>query len=149
MSQICQYKTPEYYGNRNYEESEIDEGFDLTAFSGFNIKNCDKLIDSFKIKLSKEEKKIIIEEILDFFRRRPINDIYTYKNQFSLIKGNKAYNYKFICLIKKISNEKADIKYGIKELNKTNYSDVKDKREPSFWKKLCDKITPSCFADKN
>ena len=57
MQEICPYKTPENYGNKNdnFEESEIDEGFDLTSYSGFNIKNCDMLIDSFQIKLSEED----------------------------------------------------------------------------------------------
>lgn len=91
--QVCEYKNPENFGNKNnnYEESEIDKGIDFTSYIGFNIKNCDELIDSFSIKLTEEEKEKIIAEILDFYKKRPNNSVYTYKRQFSYIKENKTY----------------------------------------------------------
>ena len=38
--QVCEYKNPENFGNKNnnYEESEIDKGIDFTSYIGFNIK---------------------------------------------------------------------------------------------------------------
>ena len=70
------------------------------------------------------------------------------KKQFSYIKENKTYNYQFICIIKKINDEKADIKYGIKEINISNVSKIKiEENALSFWKELCDRLS-SCFVNE-
>ena len=149
---LCVYKNQDNFEiiNDNFEESEIDKGIDFTSYTGFDIKNCHVLIDSFSIKFTEEEKEKITQEILDFYKTRPNNSFYTYKKQFSYIKENKTYNYQFICVIKKINDEKADIKYGIKEINISSVSSGNIKNEenaPSFWKELCDRIT-SCFANE-
>ena len=120
------------------EESEIDKGFEMRAISGFQIKNCNILIDSFSIKLTEEEKKIIKEEILEFYKKKPNNSTYSYHKKFSLNKENKTYNCEILCVIKKIDDEKADIKYGMKEIEISRISEVNEKNESNCWKIIRD-----------
>ena len=129
MSKVNAYKNTENFGNKyhNFEDSEIDKEFDVTSYTGFEIKNLHILIDSLSIKFTKEEKEKIIKEILDSYKERPYNSVYTYKKQFSNINENETYNYQFLCFIKKIDDEKADIKYGIKKINLSKVNHVKEK----------------------
>lgn len=134
--------------NHNLEESEIEKGFDFTSYSGFQIKNLDILIDSFSIKLTKEEKEKIKKEILDFYNEKPNNTSYTFQRQLSYIKENKNYNCEFLCVLKKINDEKFDIKYGFKEISISNVKEVNDVNnqgnELNCLKKLLDKFV-SCI----
>ena len=117
------------YKHLDFEESEIDKGFEITNVNGFQIKNCKELIDTFPIKLTEEEKENIKEEILDFYKRKPNNSKYSYRKKFSLNKENKTYNCDFFCIINKIDDEKADIKYGMKEIEVSNIGEVNGKND--------------------
>jgi len=123
--------------NPNIEEFAIDKGFNLTTINGFQIKNCNTLLDSFSIKLTEEEKENIKKEILDFYKEKPNNSKYFYHKQFCVKNDYKTYNCDFLCVIKKIDDEKADIKYGMKEIEKANTIKLKNVKE-SYKKKCCE-----------
>ena len=127
MSEVNVNKNTENFGNKyhNFEDSEIDKEFDYTSCKGFKIENLHIIIDSFSIKLTKDEKEKIKKEILDSYKKN--NSVYTYNKQFSNINENETYNYKIHFFIKKIDDEKADIKYGIKEINISKVNDKKEK----------------------
>ena len=127
--------------NENFEESEEDKGFDFTSYEGLKIKNCDILIDSFPIKLEKEEKENLKNTILDFYKENQNNELFTIKKEFSYIRDDKQYKCKFLCFIKKIDEETVDIKYRFNEIDISkvgNFEDVSNNKDDKndCWKKI-------------
>ena len=134
--------------NENFEESEEDKGFDFTSYEGLKIKNCDILIDSFPIKLEKEEKENLKKTILDFHKEKKINELFTIKKEFSYIRDDKKYICKFLCFIKKIDEETADIKYGFKEIDISKVGKLEDVSNNENDEIICRKILNSIFGKK-
>ena len=134
--------------NENFEESEEDKGFDFTSYEGFKVKNCDILIDSFPIKLEKEEKENLKKTILDFHKEKQINELFTIKKEFSYIRDDKQYICKFLCFIKKIDEETADIKYGFKEIDISKVGKMEDvsNNEDKSDESICRKIFNFLFC---
>ena len=132
--------------NENFEESEEDKGFDFTSYEGLKIKNCDILIDSFPIKLEKEEKENLKKTILDFHKEKKINELFTIKKEFSYIRDDKKYICKFLCFIKKIDEETADIKYGFKEIDISKVGKLEDVSNNENDESICRKIFNFLFC---
>ncbi len=155
MSQLIAYENIDNSDNfknknQNFEESEEDKGFDFTSYEGLKVKNCDILIDSFPIKLEKKEKENLKKTILDFHKEKQINELYTIKKEFSYIRDDKQYICKFLCLIKKIDEETADIKYGFKEIDKSKVEKIEDvsNNEDESDESFCKKIWNFIFCNK-
>ena len=129
--------------NENFEESEEDKGFDFTSYEGLKVKNCDILIDSFPIKLEKEEKENLIKTILNFLKEKQINELFTIKKEFSYIRDDKQYICKFLCFIKKIDEETSDIKYGFKEIDISKVGKMEDVSNNEDDENICRKILNS------
>ena len=152
MSQLIAYENIDNNDNfknknQNFEESEEDKGFDFTSYKGLKVKKCDILIDSFPIKLEKEEKEEkekLKKTILDFHKEKQINELFTIKKEFSYIRDDKQYICKFLCFIKKIDEETADIKYGFKEIDTSKVGKMEDvsnnENDESFCKKYFNSI---------
>lgn len=132
--------------NQNFEESEEDKGFDFTSYKGLKINNCDILIDSFPIKLEKEEKENLKKNILDFHKEKQINELFTIKKEFSYIRDDKQYICKFLCFIKKIDEETADIKYGFKEIDTSKVGKLEDVSNNEDDEGICKKIFNFLFC---
>ena len=155
MSQLIAYENIDNNDNfknknQNFEESEEDKGFDFTSYEGLKVKNCDILIDSFPIKLEKKEKENLKKTILDFHKEKQINELYTIKKEFSYIRDDKLYICKFHCLIKKIDEETADIKYGFKEIDKSKVEKIEDvsNNEDESEENFCKKLWNFIFCNK-
>jgi hypothetical protein len=145
MSQLIAYENIDNSDNKNqnFEESEEDKGFDFTSYEGLKIKNCDILIDSFPIKLEKEEKENLKKTILDFHKEKQINESFTIKKEFSYIRDDKQYICKFLCFIKKIDEETSDIKYGFKEIDISKAGKTEDVSNNEGDENICRKILNS------